>query len=74
MSKQHIPLTPEQVKSRFRERGETVKGWCLERGYSPSTAYAVLNGASKNYRGKAHEVAVALGLKVGPDATEDRAP
>lgn len=51
-----------------------MKGWCLERGYSPSTAYAVLNGASKNYRGKAHEVAVALGLKVGPDATEDRAP
>lgn len=63
------PLTPDQVKARFRARGQTLTAWALEHGYSRQTVYRVLNGQLKARFGEAHEIAVKLGLKVEqPDA------
>lgn len=56
-------MTPEQVKTRFRTRGQTFSDWAKKNGYSPRDVYLVLNGQSKARWGKGHEIAVKLGLK-----------
>ncbi len=56
-------LTAEQVKERFRQRGKTFTAWAEENGYTRNEVYRVLNGQAKANYGKAHEIAVALGLK-----------
>jgi len=55
--------TPAQVKSEFHARGETFKAWSKKHGYHPVRVSGVLNGSIKGQRGKAHAIAVALGLK-----------
>lgn len=60
-------LTPDQVKARFHERGETFTDWAKRNGYSRHAVYRVLNGFDKGRYGQAHEIAVKLGLK--PDRT-----
>ncbi|EIJ5166975.1 DNA-binding protein [Salmonella enterica] len=61
-------MSPEQIKSRFRQRGITFTRWAAEHGYSPNEVYRVLNGQVKANYGKAHEIAVKLGLKPASDA------
>lgn len=56
-------LTPEQVKQRFKQRGITVTQWAREHGFNRNAVYRVLNGFDKAHYGRAHEIAVALGLK-----------
>lgn len=56
-------MTPEQVKSRFQQRGMTVTQWAQDNGYSREAVYRVLNGITKAKYGQAHEIAVKLGLK-----------
>jgi gp16 family phage-associated protein len=60
-------LTPDQVRQRFRQRGQTLTQWAAERGYDRKAVYRVMAGQDKAHYGRAHEIAVALGLKV-PDA------
>lgn len=62
-------LTAEQVKERFRQRGKTFTEWAEENGYTRNEVYRVLNGQAKANYGKAHDIAVKLGMKVtDPDA------
>ncbi|MFD1697877.1 DNA-binding protein [Halopseudomonas phragmitis] len=61
-------LTPDQVKQRFKQRGITISGWAEEHGYRPNAVYRVLNGFDKAHYGKAHEIAIALGLKASESA------
>ncbi|MCK9635990.1 MAG: DNA-binding protein [Methylobacter tundripaludum] len=56
-------MTPEQVKERFQKEGKSYSDWAREHKFDPKTVIAVLNGVNKGRRGKAHDVAVALGLK-----------
>lgn len=56
-------MTPDQIKKNLREQGKTITDWARERGYSRVEVYRVLNGQSKAYYGKAHAIAVELGLK-----------
>lgn len=56
-------LSPEQVKARFRANGTTVTQWAEYHGYPRNAVYRVLNGFDKAHYGRAHEIAVALGLK-----------
>lgn len=56
-------MTPDQVKARFRAKGQTFSAWAKEHGYSRRDVYLVLNGQSKARWGKGHEIAVKLGLK-----------
>ncbi|WP_043241352.1 DNA-binding protein [Pseudomonas tohonis] len=56
-------LTADQVKERFRQAGKTITAWAVENGYTRNEVYRVLNGQAKAHYGKAHDIAVKLGLK-----------
>lgn len=60
-------MTPDQVKQRFRQRGETFSQWARNNGYAVNKVLRVLNGFEKGHYGKAHEIAVKLGLKPESD-------
>lgn len=57
----------DKVKQRFRQRGETITHWAQEHGYTRNEVYRVLNGQAKAHYGKAHDIAVKLGLKADPE-------
>lgn len=59
-------MTPAQVKSKFRREGKTFTQWATEQGYPRNAVYRVLNGFDKANYGRAHDIAVKLGLK-NPD-------
>lgn len=59
-------LTPEQLKAKFEREGRTFAAWARENGYTVNEVYRVTNGFAKAKRGKAHEIAVKLGLKAEP--------
>jgi gp16 family phage-associated protein len=62
------PLTADQVKHRLRLKGVTITQWAADRGYTRNEVYRVLNGQAKAHYGKAHEIAVELGMK--PDDSD----
>ena len=57
------PLTPDQVKDQFQQRGQTFAEWARNNGYRVNDVYRVLNGQAKAKFGRGHEIAVKLGLK-----------
>lgn len=61
------PKTPEQVKQHFRQSGITFTEWAANNGYPKNAVYRVLNGFDKANYGRAHEIAVKLGLKTTPE-------
>lgn len=63
MSRPAKGLAPEQVKQHLRMQGITTTQWAEARGYTRNEVYRVLNGQAKAYYGKAHQIAVELGLK-----------
>lgn len=60
-------MTANKIREQFRQRGETITEWALKNGFKRNEVYRVLNGQSKAYYGRAHEIAVKLGLKTNPD-------
>lgn len=56
-------MTAEQVKAQFHQRGETITAWARKHGFPRNAVYRVLNGFDKANYGRAHEIAVAIGLK-----------
>lgn len=68
MATAHKALSPDQVKERFRQSGKTITAWAEEHGYTRNEVYRVLNGQAKANYGKAHDIAVALGLKLAESA------
>lgn len=56
-------MTSDQVKSRLRCQGKTITQWAADNGYPRVAVYRVLNGIDKAHFGRAHEIAVKLGLK-----------
>lgn len=56
-------MTSDQVKSRLRRQGKTITKWAEENGYPRVAVYRVLNGIDKANFGRAHDIAVKLGLK-----------
>ncbi|GAB1439196.1 DNA-binding protein [Providencia sp.] len=59
-------ISPEQVKANLNLSGITITQWAKDNGYSRNEVYRVLNGVVKAKYGKAHEIAVKLGLKPHP--------
>jgi len=53
----------DQIKANLRRQGKTISQWAEEHGYSRNSVYRVLNGIDKAHYGRAHEIAVKLGLK-----------
>ncbi len=60
-------MSSDQVKRSFQQRGITFTQWAAANGYTPNEVYRVLNGQAKAHYGKAHEIAVKLGMKPAPD-------
>lgn len=58
--------TPQEVKQEFINQGIPVSEWAENNGFIPQEVYKVLNGQSKGNFGRAHQIAVALGLKPAP--------
>ena len=56
-------MTPEQLKVQFENQGKSFAEWARQNGYTPQEVYRVINGFTKAKRGKAHDIAVKLGLK-----------
>lgn len=50
-------------QARLRAQGIPQKRWALERGYDPTYVSRILNGSIKASYGKAHQIAVEMGLK-----------
>ncbi len=60
-------MTSDQVKSRLRRQGVTITKWAADHGYPRVAVYRVLNGIDKAHFGRAHEIAVKLGMKPAPE-------
>lgn len=56
-------LTANEARARIRLRGITLTKWASDHGYSRDDVYRVLGGQLKAHFGRAHEIAVALGMK-----------
>ncbi len=57
--------TTEQVRAEFEEYGVSVSEWARQRGFSQQLVYQIIAGRRLAIRGQSHQIAVALGLKVG---------
>lgn len=57
----------DEVRQEFRQRGQTIADWAREHGFPVAWVHAVLIGHNKGYRGQAHRIAVALGMKDSPE-------
>ncbi|MAD00912.1 hypothetical protein CNQ84_13330 [Pseudomonas abyssi] len=57
--------TPEQAREWLDSLGKTVTDFAAENQLDLHTTYQVLAGTKKGRRGKAHQAAVALGIKRG---------
>ncbi|ODC05245.1 DNA-binding protein [Terasakiispira papahanaumokuakeensis] len=62
-------MTPDEVKARLQDQGITITQWAADHGYTRNAVYRVLNGFDKAKYGKAHEIAVKLGLKSAARST-----
>lgn len=68
------PLTADEVRNQLKQRGETITQWAARHGFDRRAVYRVLAGVDKAWYGRAHEIAVALGMKlpeVESSATDD---
>lgn len=54
--------TPNQIKHRLREQGETLKSWSAKQGFSYRTVSEVVRGIRKGNFGEGRNVRQALGL------------
>jgi gp16 family phage-associated protein len=60
-------ITQEQLKKDFAAKGMTYAQWAKDNNYPEYAVYNVISGVNKAARGRAHEIAVKLGLKDNPD-------
>ncbi len=55
--------TPAEAKLWLQKRGISIQAFALAHNVDAATCYQVLDGRKKGLRGKAHDAAVALGIK-----------
>lgn len=56
-------MTVHRFKAWLRSQGKTINQWAKENGFPPASVYRVLNGVDKGNFGRAHDIAVAAGIK-----------
>lgn len=56
-------MTPNTFKANLRAQGKTIRQWADEHGFPQRAVYRVLNGLDKANFGRAHDIAVAAGIK-----------
>lgn len=67
-------FTPDQAKARLRAQGKTSADFARENNFPAWAVYRVLNGVDKANYGRAHEIAVKLGMKPAPDQQSAEEP
>ena len=60
----HKPLTADRVHQLFAAAGITLAEWAIANDFEPRHVYLVTGGQIKGRRGRSHEIAVKLGLKL----------
>lgn len=55
--------SPAEAKLWLQKRGISIQAFALAHNVDAATCYQVLDGRKKGLRGKAHDAAVALGIK-----------
>lgn len=63
-----------EVKRQLRLRGQTIASWADRNGFPRADVYAALSGRTRGHYGTSHDIAVALGIKPPPDASEPTTP
>lgn len=58
------PYSADQVRAFFLAAGEPISTWAESNGYTRHEVYCVLGGQRKATRGKCHEIALKLGMKL----------
>ena len=61
-------MTAELFKARLRAQGKPITVWAREHDFPVLDVYRVLNGVYKAHYGRAHEIAVAAGIKPHPES------
>lgn len=59
-------MTPKQFKESLRQQGVTITQWAERNGFPRAAVYRVLNEVDKATFGRAHDIAVAAGIKQPP--------
>lgn len=73
LRQQATPLTKDQVKQRLSAAGCTIMLWSEQNNFDREVVSRVLHGACKAKYGKGHDIAVALGMKIAPLASNNAA-
>lgn len=58
------PYSGERVRELFLAAGLPISTWAEANGYSRHQVYCVIGGQYKGTRGKCHEIALKLGMKL----------
>jgi gp16 family phage-associated protein len=57
--------TGKQVRREFIEQGQPISAWARAHGFKSNDVFEVLAGRNQGLRGKAHQIAILLGMKRG---------
>lgn len=57
-----------QIKAQYAREGRTFAGFAREHNFPENEVYKVTGGLYKCRRGRAHDIAVALGVKPKPES------
>lgn len=60
----HKPYTSDRVRQLLSATGTTLAEWAVANGYKPRDVYQVTGGRVKAHHGRAHEIAIKLGMKL----------
>ena len=58
-------LTADEVKTRLKEQGLTLKAWAEKKKYPYDTVSDVVRGVNRATYGLGHRIAIELGMKRG---------
>lgn len=58
------PYSGERVRELFHAAGVPISTWAEANDYSRHQVYCVIGGQYKGTRGKCHEIALKLGMKL----------
>ena len=57
--------TEEEVLNELSFNGQTIAGWAREHGFHQALVRRVIKGEVSGRQGKAHNIAILLGIKEG---------
>jgi gp16 family phage-associated protein len=66
-------ITIDEFKASLIAKGITLKQWANDHGFSYTSVCAVTAKRSLCQHGQVHRIAVAMGIKANPDATDTTA-